>query len=184
MPTRRRYFLGFCNFSLWSACSLTLGSIWVSTGLRPNNLASSEKSNTHFLRDKLIPFLVCATSIPNKYYKFPRSLVYNEIWRNPIISAIPFLSSPVIIISSILIFFKKNWEIRVSESLEYLTIPWVCAIPPPHTCYTEKSLGCLPKMPNRGFTRRTSWILWSLMNHQANNPLRFHQYKLLIRSSS
>ena len=88
---------------------------------KPNNLASSKKSNTHFLRDKLTPFLDCATSIPNKYYKFPRSLVYNEIWRNSIISAIPFLSSPVIIISSILIFLKKlrNKGIWLSEYLDY-----------------------------------------------------------------
>ena len=101
---------------------------------KPNNLASSEKS-----RDKLIPFLDCATSIPNKYYKFPRSLVYNEIWRNYIISAIPFLSSPVIIISSILIFLKKLRNKGIWISLSTWLFLGCMQFPLPHMPITWRN---------------------------------------------
>jgi len=68
--------------------------------LHPNILASESESSTYFLCDIRMPFLDQITSMPKKYLTYLRSLVWKCLCKYFFRLSIPFISFPVITISS------------------------------------------------------------------------------------
>ena len=81
------------NFKFW-----TTG---VSIGLQSSIPTSADKSRIYFLWDKMIPWLDRATSISRKYFIPPKFFISNSLESFSSKTRIFYVSSPVIIMSSI-----------------------------------------------------------------------------------
>ncbi|BAT91040.1 hypothetical protein VIGAN_06234200, partial [Vigna angularis var. angularis] len=76
------------------------GSNGVLAGLHAALPVSLSKSVIYFCWDIIIPFLEWATSIPKKYFSFPKVLISNSLPKHWLNNRCSSLSSPVNIMSS------------------------------------------------------------------------------------